>query len=173
MRHARDRHGIALSSAGDMPRAIQQFRSALQINPDNARTQNNLATALLRSGNIEQAIEHYEEAVKLDSSFVSAHKSVADAYRKSGQPEKAIEHYTAALRVQPDNTEILQNLMQTLASLNRSADAVAAAKQGIEAARRSNQTAIADQLEDWLRHYQIELGRGGSATTLPSEPLAK
>jgi tetratricopeptide (TPR) repeat protein len=166
-----ERLGIALSTSGDMARAIQHFQIAVQINPDNVRTQNNLATALLRSGNTEEAIAHYEEAVRLQPSFAAVHKSLAEAHRKMGQLEKAIEHYQALLRLQPDNVPVALNLVQTLALLDRSEEAQAAAQRGIEAARGGGQPASAEQLEEWLKHYRIELQRGrGSATTLQSEP---
>ncbi len=171
---AHDTLGIALAAAGDMPRAIHHFRLALQINPHNARTQNNLATTLLRSGNMEEAITHYEQAVQLDPGFAAAHKSLAEAHQKAGRPGKAIDHFQAMLRLQPDNVQVFFNVAQTLAMLDRSEEALAAAQQGIEAARRSNQPAVAEQLEEWLKHYRIELQRGReNATTSQSESPAK
>jgi hypothetical protein len=50
-------------------------------------------------------------------------------------------------------------LAQALATLGRSDDAIATAKKGIDAARAAHQPTTADQLDEWLKHYEIELHR--------------
>jgi hypothetical protein len=46
-----------------------------------------------------------------------------------------------------------------LALAGQSNQAIAAAKKGIEIARSTNQAAGANQLEQWMKHYQIETNR--------------
>ena len=61
-----------LAARGALDRAIQYFRQAAQIQPDDAEVQEGLGRALLEQGKREEAAKHLQEAVRiLKSSPVS------------------------------------------------------------------------------------------------------
>ena len=87
------------------------------------------------------------------------HKILADLERQSGHAQPAIEHYQAAIRLQPDFTGHLLNLVPLLAQTDKSKEAIAAAEKAIALARASGQPAVVDEVEERLKHYQTELRR--------------
>ena len=56
--------GIALADRGRIDEAIEQYRKALDINPDYVEAHNNLGIALASCGRIDEAIEHYRKALE-------------------------------------------------------------------------------------------------------------
>jgi hypothetical protein len=55
------------------------------------------------------------------------------------------------------------NLAQTLAELNRSQEAIAAAEKAIQIARSTGQEAAVGEFDEWLEHCRIELRRAADA----------
>jgi protein O-mannosyl-transferase len=153
--------GFALHDSGDVPQAMEQFRQALEINPDSVSAHINFGNLLVDSGNVEEGIRHLEEALRLQPNQADIHNSLGAALRQVGQLQKAIEHYQAAIRLEPDNAAPYGSLAQTLAISNRSDEALTIAKEGVEVARRGGQQSAAEQIEEWSKHYRIELRRAG------------
>lgn len=159
---------IALVGDNQTPQAIEHFRLGIKFNPKNANIHTNLANLAVLNGDLDEAIAHYKEAVALQPNRDDFHASLADVLRKSGQTKQAIEHYQIALRLKPDDASTYAGLAQALAQLDRSKEAIAAAEKAIAFSRSSGQPAIAEQAEEWLKHYQTELRRAADAT--PSNP---
>jgi tetratricopeptide (TPR) repeat protein len=153
--------GFALHDSGDIPGATEQFRRALELNPDSVSAHINFGNLLVDSGHAEEGIRHFEDALQLQPNQGDIHNNLGDAFRQVGQLQKATEHYRAAMKFAPDNAAVYASLAQTLAMLNRCDEALAIAGQGIEVARRGGQQSMAEQIEEWLNHYQIELRRAG------------
>jgi Flp pilus assembly protein TadD len=59
------RFGIRVAEQGMWREALFRFERAIEIDPDNASAQNNLAVALEQMGEFERAREHYERALEL------------------------------------------------------------------------------------------------------------
>jgi Flp pilus assembly protein TadD len=59
------RFGIAVAQKGMWREALFRFQRAVEIDPDNASAQNNLAVALEQMGDFDRAREHYEKALDL------------------------------------------------------------------------------------------------------------
>jgi Tfp pilus assembly protein PilF len=59
------RFGIAVAQKGMWREALFRFQRAVEIDPDNASAQNNLAVALEQMGEFDRAREHYEKAMDL------------------------------------------------------------------------------------------------------------
>jgi tetratricopeptide (TPR) repeat protein len=58
--------GIAAASAGDLERALLEFREALRLAPDSAATHWHLGAALASLGAREEAIVHLRRSIELD-----------------------------------------------------------------------------------------------------------
>jgi tetratricopeptide (TPR) repeat protein len=119
----------------------------------------NLGVLFTYSGNTAEAIAHYEQAILLLPTYTHAHNALAVALQHEGQHSEALEHFQTAVHLDPKFLPAYPNLAQELAGANRSQEAIAMAKQGIEVARSIGNEAAAQQMEDWLRHLETELGR--------------
>jgi len=95
---------------GNVNKAIEHTRKALQIAPDFASAHHGLGIALLQSGDLTGAIMHLEKAVKLKPDYAIAHYNLATAYEEVGNFELAISHYTSALRNRADYFNALHGL---------------------------------------------------------------
>jgi tetratricopeptide (TPR) repeat protein len=154
-----------------IPEATEQFQIAIGLNPRDANAHNNLANLFSAAGKMDDAIEHYQEAVQIRPSFVAAQYRLAEVLRQRGLLQQAIDHYQAALQYDPVFIDIYLDLAAALAEVKQSNEAIATAQKGIAAARPSGQEAAAQQLEEWLKHYQTELQRNdASAVFQPSTP---
>jgi protein O-mannosyl-transferase len=159
--------GIALYRLGKVPQAADEFRLALKYNPNNARAHANLANILSNTGDMATAVAHYEEAVCLVPEQVEVQYRFAEVLRQMGRLHEAIEHYQAALRSEPNFVDIYADLAAALALVNKPSEAVATATKGIAIGRATGQTAAADRLDEWLKHYRTELQRTSEAAKSP------
>jgi len=73
-RHDRthDLLGRALQAHGELDEAVEQFRSALRIDPRFAEAHNNLGVALARQGRLAEAIAETREALRLKPDLAEA-----------------------------------------------------------------------------------------------------
>ncbi len=155
----RNHFASAFARSGKDPQAIEQYRKVLQLAPDNLEAHYNLGLLLSAASDIKEATAHFESALRMQPDLAELHSSYGDLLRKAGRPQEAIERYQTAVRLKPGLLVAYANLAQTLAAVDRSADAIAAAEKAIETARSTHQEADAEHLEEWLRHYQVELRR--------------
>ena len=162
--------GFALSRTGQVPQAIDQYRLAVQLNPNYANAHYNLGTLQSGLGNREEALASLEQAIRLQPDLAEAHNNLGAILREMDHLPPAIEHFQAAVRIRPGFVQAHANLVLALNSADRPKEAVAAAQAGIEAARSTSQQAAAEQLEEWLKHYQAELRRGNEAAPTSQSP---
>jgi len=94
--------GTALTVAGRLDEATEQYRRALQIKPDYALAHNNLVNVLLRRENAGEALEHFREAVRLDPSNAEAHYNVGSVLRSRGDLSEAVGQFRQAVQLKPD-----------------------------------------------------------------------
>lgn len=59
-------YGTSLSGVGDQAKAVEQFKIAVQLNPDEYEAQMNLADHYLRIGDIETAHAHAKEMLRIN-----------------------------------------------------------------------------------------------------------
>jgi len=89
----------------DSPWALskaEQYRQALQINPDDALSHNNLGNDVARQGRLQEALEHYQEAIRVDPDYAKAHYNTAVMMERLGRSEQALTGYREAVRLDPD-----------------------------------------------------------------------
>ena len=134
---------------------------AVQYDPNHINSQSNLGQLLQAAGKPEEALPHLEIAVRFRPELIEARNALADAYSQTGHQNQAIEHFQAILKQAPDFYPAYANLARTLALVNRSDEALAAAQKGMEIARSAGQSAAAEHIEEWIEHYRTELKRTG------------
>src|SRR5512135_1990900 len=89
--------GIALAGQGRPDAAIDEFRAALELQPDDAAAHYNLGTALAGQGQVDAAIVEYRAAIRLRPDDAAAHTGLGTALAGRGQVDAAIVEYRAAL----------------------------------------------------------------------------
>ena len=101
--------GIALAQQGQLDRAIEQFRQALEIRAD-VTAYYNLGLALKSQGQLEQAVDSYCRALEIQPQNVEILTTLGVAFAQQGQVNRAIEQFRRALEIQPDYVPARQNL---------------------------------------------------------------
>jgi type IV pilus assembly protein PilF len=104
--------GLVYSELGEKAAAEENFKRALEINPEDSDAQNNYGLFLCREKRQEEAIPHFLLALKNplyktpDLSYVNA----AICSREMGDMKKAEEYFSRALGLQPNNAQALAGL---------------------------------------------------------------
>ncbi|HKZ43691.1 MAG TPA: tetratricopeptide repeat protein [Anaerolineales bacterium] len=90
--------GILYHDQGDLEKAIQRYKKALETNRDYSHGWNNLGRAYLDSGHREEALEAYNRSVKLDPRNANAWNNLGNYYRLNGEFQKGVDAYKKASR---------------------------------------------------------------------------
>jgi tetratricopeptide (TPR) repeat protein len=112
-----------LNSRGQIDEAIDEFRTAIRLQPA-AVAYKSLGAAYQAKGLINEAIEQYQLAVRLQPADVDAHSFLAAAYAESGALDKAIEHFRIAVQLQPASANAQYNLGKAYLEKGRPAEAM-------------------------------------------------
>ena len=124
--------GYALSAEGKTTDAIEQFKQALQINPDYAEGQNNWGNALASQGKVTEAIEHYERALQINPDYAEGHNNLGLALAGQGKLDEAVQHYDRALQIKPDFADAHNNLGLALARQGKGTEAIEQYERALE-----------------------------------------
>jgi predicted Zn-dependent protease len=79
-------------------------------------------------------------------------------YRKAGAPDKALEHLNEAVRRDPLYSAAWKALGQVLSELDRTTEALAAYRQGIEAAGKKGDRQAQKEMTVFARRLEKKLG---------------
>ncbi|HZI77817.1 MAG TPA: tetratricopeptide repeat protein, partial [Gemmatimonadales bacterium] len=91
-----------LARQGRYKEARQEFRRAVEIDPENAMAWANLGMASAASGSEQEAVESYSKALRLDPGNWLAHYNLGLLQARRGNPEEALRHLEQAFAAQPD-----------------------------------------------------------------------
>jgi tetratricopeptide (TPR) repeat protein len=111
---AEEARGVRALDSRDFNAAVQSFRKAVDLAPDNPSLHHKLGTALSLAGNTTGAVEQFQEAVRLSPNFAQAHYSLGVLLAASGRPQEAVVRLSAAVRYQPDYIEARLQLAEAL-----------------------------------------------------------
>jgi hypothetical protein len=107
---AHARLGLVLSKEGRLDEAINQYREALRLKPDDADAHYDLANALYRKGLWDEAISQYREDLKLSPDDPEGHNNLGAVLFQKGNLNEAITQFQEALRLKPDYANARKNL---------------------------------------------------------------
>ncbi len=105
-----------------MDEAIQEYRDALRINPNDALLHNNLGVAIGDQGKLDQAIEQYHEALRLNPALALAHYNLGECLRQTGDRDGAVREFRDFLNLAENNSELrtkVERVRSILAELER------------------------------------------------------
>ena len=99
-----------LQTHGFLREATDQYGSILRIDPDSAKAQIDLGSALLATGDLEGAEAALKKAIEIEPKSSRAHLRLGSLYLKRGQRELALEHLQKAEKLSPEDVSIINNL---------------------------------------------------------------
>ncbi|MEM6458273.1 MAG: tetratricopeptide repeat protein [Planctomycetota bacterium] len=105
--------GLMQQVLGETGEAIDEYRVALQLNPDDPATHRDLATAYLQVGRPDFALNHAERAVELTPGSQAAWCNLAATYSLLGRYEDALRGYRTATEIGELDAPVLLGLGDT------------------------------------------------------------
>jgi Flp pilus assembly protein TadD len=105
------KRGLAQLNAGDVWSAIQSFRWAVNLSPQNPRYHTYLGVALTRTKKrLHEAEEHCKTAIALDYNNSQYYVHLGQVYKTGHLFEKARKQFELALRLDPKHPQALKEL---------------------------------------------------------------
>jgi Flp pilus assembly protein TadD len=103
--------GSLLEARGQPGQAVEHFRRAVSLAPDDPLARLGLGVALSRlGGQADEAAVHLTEALRLDPRLGKAHHALGAALELLGKPGEARQEYEAALRLGPGDAALHNDL---------------------------------------------------------------
>ena len=125
-------HGCGLLADNGVTEAVEAFRMALMLCPDDAEIHFYLASALYRRGNVGGAMERYHVAVELDHEYIEAWTQLGCLRFETGDSQAAIEAFDIALTCHADYSDAVYHKATVLSELGRNDEAVVLWKQYLD-----------------------------------------
>lgn len=97
--------GFTLEKTGREREALQQYREALQRDPDHAMAHNNLAAIYIRRRKGSEALPHLDHALEVQPELLEARVSRGKMMSMRGDFSRALEDFNRAVELDPGNAE--------------------------------------------------------------------
>lgn len=123
--------GAGLLGLGRKEEAREAFRSALNINPDNATALGNLATVEMQLGDDEAALVHAQAAVMAAPEEAVYHYNLGNLLALKKRYEEAISSLRRAIEIDPGYANAYNELGNVYLDLDRPAEARKALEAGL------------------------------------------
>jgi tetratricopeptide (TPR) repeat protein len=114
------RAGNEFFRAGDTDNAIDEYRKALELNPNNAAAHRTMGFLLYNAKGLhEEGMAHYQKALQLDPNDPRIRHDLGMAYMHQGRLDQAIAHLSQALRGMPNGLSMQYNAVDMHYNLGR------------------------------------------------------
>ncbi len=124
--------GVKYGDSGRHKDAIEAYKQAIKINPDNSVIHYNLGITYGELGRYKDAIEAFKQAIRIKPDYAEIHYNLGVSYFMLSRYKDAIKAYKQAIRIEPDYAKAHYNLGITCFKLARDKDAIEAYKQAIK-----------------------------------------
>lgn len=108
-----------LQARNNLEGALEEYRAAVRLRPEDATGNNSLGAALVAAGRPQEAAEYLRAALKARPEYFEAHYNLGFALAGENDFSAAAEQFGAALRLQPGDAAVEANLGAALAELGR------------------------------------------------------
>lgn len=120
--HFRTDLGLALQQLDRIDEAMEQHRTAIELDPADARAHGNLGHLLKEFNEDREAAEWLESSIRLNPGAGSFHKDLASLYLGFGQLDDAERLYREHLRLLPHDAEAEKSLAELLETRGRATE---------------------------------------------------
>jgi Flp pilus assembly protein TadD len=98
--------GVLLAEEGNLEAAVEEYRAARELHPEDPRIGLNLGSALLRLGREDEAIAALERVAALSPVYAERAQGMIGAWAvQQGDWDEAIARFRAVLRARPESEE--------------------------------------------------------------------
>jgi tetratricopeptide (TPR) repeat protein len=101
---------LAMQQKGDNNAALVDWKKAVDIDPNDARSNNGMAIALTVAGNSDAAVKYFKRAVAINDNFYEAYYNLGLQLIKQNQLAGAVDAWQNAVRIRPDFAAAHENL---------------------------------------------------------------
>jgi tetratricopeptide (TPR) repeat protein len=118
------RAGVAAQQRGELERAAEAYRQAIEAEPRYAEAHANLGAVLARLGQYDQAVMCYERALRINPQLNAARLNLGLAHYRAGALTAAVETFKAAYAADPSFLQVRQLLGLVLVETGKDAEAI-------------------------------------------------
>jgi tetratricopeptide (TPR) repeat protein len=93
--------GIQAQFSGNIEVEVDEYRKAIEANPEDPVAHKSLAAALYRQGNFEESSKHYSIAIDLHPTDAFSHYDFGQVLWKRELRQEALRHYQLAAEINP------------------------------------------------------------------------
>jgi Flp pilus assembly protein TadD len=105
--------------------AVQEYTTAVTLDPSLVAGQINLADALATSGHLAEAVDHFTAAIRLEPSAAEAYVGLGNILLGQGRVREAIEPFSKAIHLRPDLADAHNGLGAALTEIGSTEAAIA------------------------------------------------
>jgi len=138
--------GTMYFQEGSYDTALEEFRRAVELAPDEPIARNNLGSALTALGDFEGAEREYRAALDIDPADSMAHFNLGTLRAQASRDTEAVDHYRAALESNPDYLKARFNLANALCRVGEFEDAAAQYARVVERDERNGSARLGEVL---------------------------
>lgn len=113
--------------------ALADFNHALELDPNNAKSQTMRAWVFRETGKVDQAIAEYGKAIEMDPQYAIPQIGLAKCWRIKGEFEKALAYLAAFEALEPNDIDIYMEYSVLLILAGKNVEAEKHFKKYIEA----------------------------------------
>ena len=106
---AYNNRGLTYDNEGRPDKAIEDFGTAITLDPSYAAAYNNRGMVFGKTGHFDRAIEDFKTAVFLDPTYAKARNNLGTVYAKTGLFDKALEQFNKAILLDQDSAMAYRN----------------------------------------------------------------
>ncbi len=117
-------YGSALKKQGKLDEATEQYKTALQFNPNYAEAQLNLGDALGGQAKFDAALPHMEAALRLQPNNGDFHLMYANLLQRIGRNDEAAVHFETGIRLNPISADAHYSYAAFLAALGKNDECI-------------------------------------------------
>ncbi len=148
---------MSLQDKGDARAAIASYKSAIEIEPQNAATHYQMGVALRGLGDLKAAIESYKQALKIKPDYAAAYNNMGKAQKDTGDTAAAIDSYKQAIKIKPDYAQAYNNMGNALYEKGDTAAAIDSLKKAL------NINPNYAEIYSNMGHFLAEIGQPSAA----------
>ena len=124
----------------DYPSAVEAWRQALQMDPENVRIKHALAEDELRVDHLDEALKLYQEVAASETRDAQVQLRISEIYQQKGDFAKARAAFNKAREIDHDSLEVRYDEVNLLDAEGKTDDAIAALKAMLNDTAKKNYT---------------------------------